>query len=179
MALSTLTGTATTTVKVGEFNSLIAALNAELTALAERLAILESEPDPVIPPDLTTRVEALESLIQRVPAENPNPVLLADSPGRPADLPADEVVLVYDRATLYYHDMELYAVRIGERTWRLLAQLNFVVISPVTWTYDEVVEGTPEEVYEHAQRRLLELAELKPQHDHVHERVRAMSEGRD
>lgn len=218
MALTPLTGTATTTVKISDLNALITAINTELAALAASIATnqsaitaqgsriktvedkpapvippdlsnavtaltaridgLEAQPDPVIPPDLTIRVEALENLVQRVPAENPNPLFATETLPRPAHLPADQVSLIYDRATLYLNDMELHALRIGETTWRLVAQLNFVVVSPVTWTYDEVVEGTPDEVYRHAMARLQELAELKPQHDAVHERVRAMSEGR-
>lgn len=146
--------------------------------LSERVAALEDRPAPVIPPDLTTRVEALEALVQRVPAENPAPrTTEAGTPGKPAGLDPDEVALVYNRAVLYYHDIEMYADRLSETKWRLYASLNFIVISPAIWTYDEIVEGPPEEVYEHAQRRLMELAELKPSHDAVHERVREMSEG--
>lgn len=191
MALTPLAGGATTTAKVGDVNALVAALNTELDILRERLTAYESQIGGRItlleghahsdyPPDLTDRVEALENLVQRVPVENPNPAALGSEPmAKPPDLDPGEVTLIYDRATLYYQGMELYAVRVGPSTWRLLAQLNFVTISPVLWTYDEVIEGTPDEVYAHAHQRLLELAELKPQHDHVHERVRAMSEGRE
>jgi hypothetical protein len=199
MALAPLAGAATSTVKVSDFNAVLTALNAELATLGSRitalegttgetegnisslqegLLILENEPDIVLPPNLAERLEALENLVQRVPAENPAPM-----PGsiealpRPDGLDPNSVELVYDKATIYYHDTILHALRIGESRWRLFAQLNFVVISPVLWTYDEVIEGTPNEVYQHAARRLMELAELKPQHDAVHQRVREMSEG--
>lgn len=188
MTLSTLTGTATTTVKVGDFNALIAALNAELASLTERigsfeaqlggrLTVLEARPEPVIPPDLTDRVLALENLVVRSPAENPNPLTAFERTSRPPGIDPDKVELVYDRATLYYGNIEMYADRIGDNRWRLYAQLNFIVISPAQWTYDEIFEGTVDEVYAHAVARLRELAELKPKHDAVHARVVEMSEG--
>lgn len=178
MALSSLSGAATTTVKVSDFNAMITALNAELAGLGDRIAALESEPAPVIPPDLTTRVEALEHLVQRAPAENPTPAGTFERQPKPANLPADRMVLVYDRATIYYGDLELYADRIGENRWRLYAQLNFIVLSPALWTYDEIFEGDAAAVYRHAVKRLEELNRLKPIHDAVHQRVVAMSEGK-
>lgn len=144
-----------------------------------RIAALEDEPDPVIPPDLTDRVEALEALIVRSPAESPGPGITAAEPPPPSDLDTTEVQLVYNQATLYYGGVELHAQRIGERRWLLRSRLNYIVISPAEWTYEEIIEGEPDDVYAHAQRRLVELAELKPQHDAVHSRVREMSEGRE
>jgi hypothetical protein len=144
--------------------------------LSERVAALESEPDPVIPPDLSDRVLALENLIQRVPAEAPHTQSVVSLP-RPANLPADKVSLIYDKATLYLHDLEMHADRIDESKWRLYSTLNYIVVNPAVWTYDEIVEGTPDEVYAHAVKRLTELAKLKPQHDSVHHRVKEMSEG--
>jgi hypothetical protein len=190
MALTPLTGTATTTVKVSDYNALVAALNTELDILRERLAsyeaqlggrltVLENEPDPIIPPDLTTRVEALENLIVRSPVENPGPALApAEPPPPPPNLDTSRPQLVYNQATIYYSDVELHAQRIGETRWLLRSRLNYIVISPAEWAYEEIFEGTADEVYEHAVGRLMELAELKPQHDLVHERVRLMSEGR-
>lgn len=144
-----------------------------------RIAALEAEADPVIPPDLTDRVAALEALIVRSPAESPGPFMGTPEPTRPPNLDTSQPQLVYNQATLYYGDVELHAQRIGERRWLLRARLNYIVISPAEWTYEEIIEGDPDEVYAHAQRRLVELAELKPQHDAVHSRVREMSEGRD
>lgn len=208
ISINLSSSTSTATAKISDVNALLAAINTELALyptraqydqlaakvaalearvdtvedrpdLTARVAALEVEPDPVLPPDLTARVEALERLVQRVPAESPAPIVPSSEPlPRPANLNRDRVELVYDHATLYYGDLELHAQRIDERKWRLYAQLNYVVISPVLWTYDEIVEGTPEEVYAHASRRIAELAKLKPQHDAVHDRVRAMSEGR-
>jgi hypothetical protein len=201
MPLTPLTGSATTTVKVPDLNAVITALNAELAtlgsrissleehvnrpmpdhghvALADRVAALENKPDLVIPPDLTTRVEALEALIVRSPVEAPAPVPMAYEPvDRPEGIDPDEPTLVYDKATIYLGDMELHALRINATKWRLFAKLNYIVLASTEWTYDEIVEGTPDEVYAHALRRLRELAELKPQHDAVHDRVRRMSEG--
>lgn len=189
MALNPLPGSATASAKVGDVNALIEALNAALAAvnqnfenrfdrLALRVDTLEAEPDPVMPPDLTTRVEALEALIVRSPAESPGPGLTVTEPPRPPNLDATQPQLVYNQATLYYRDVELHAQRIGETRWLLRSRLNYIVISPAEWTYEEIIDGTPDEIYAHAQRRLVELAELKPQHDAVHARVREMSEGR-
>lgn len=199
MPLTPLPGAATLTVKVSDFNAFVTALNAEVEKLANRLvaieqatrsehshdaveariAALEAEADPVMPPDLTDRVAALEALIVRSPAESPGPFMGVPEPTRPPNLDTSQPQLVYNQATLYYGDVELHAQRIGERRWLLRARLNYIVISPAEWTYEEIIEGDPDEVYAHAQRRLVELAELKPQHDAVHSRVREMSEGRD
>lgn len=192
MALSTLAGAATLTVKVGDFNTFVAALNAELEALTgaltaaastiltltDRIAALENQ--PLVDHGhgaLDERVAALENLIVRSPAEAPVPITTDEHLPRPENLDDSEVELVYNRATLYYHGMELHADRIGSNRWRLYAQLNYITVTQILWTYDEIVEGTLDEVYAHAYRRLQELAELKPQHDAVHERVREMSEG--
>lgn len=197
-----LTGGNTTSAKIGDVNTVIAAFNAEIAALIQtasaleerindrlsvlntelgeqdgRLATLEQAPAPAIPPDLTDRVAALENMIQRVPAEAPQPMEMASPLGRPAGLDPNKIEMVYDKVTLYFHDLEMYATRVGADRWRLVATMNFITVSPAVWTYDEVIQGTPDEVYEHAMRRLAELAELKPQHDAVHERVKAMSEG--
>lgn len=213
MALTPLTGAATTTVKVSDYNALVTALNAELGLLASRITALENKPAPVIPPDLTNdltalkerqasyeaqmggritilegepdvpdltdRVLALENLIVRSPAESPTPQPMVYEPlAKPAGIDPDEPALVYDKATIYLGDMELHAQRIDATHWRLFAALNYITISQILWTYDEIVEGTPDEVYAHALGRLQELAELKPQHDAVHHRVVEMSEGR-
>lgn len=162
---------------VSDLGTLVAGMGARLDQAQAAIATLESEPDPAIPPDLSERVAALEALVVRAPAQDPSPILLPDVLPRPADVSPNEITLVYDKATLYYHDIAMYALRIDANKWRLVATLNYVVISPAVWTYDEIVEGTPDEVYAHAYRRLEELAELKPQHDAVHERVARMSEG--
>lgn len=184
---------ATLNEKVGALDDLVARLDALETVpppvippdLSDRVAALEAEPDPVLPPDLTAalaelaaRVVALELL-----ASNAAPAPILASPSidvlpRPEGIDPGEVTLIYDKATLYYGDMTLHAIRLDERRWRLLARLNYIVLASTDWTFDEIKEGTPEEVYAHAQRRIMELAELKPQHDAVHERVVAMSEGR-
>lgn len=179
MALSPLTGTATTSAKIGDVNGLITQIGVELSGLDNRLVGLEqssrSEHDH---PTIEERIAALEAMIVRSPAENPLPAAVpAERPPRPTGLNPDEVTLIYDRAVLYYHDIVMYADRVDENRWRLYATMNFIVISPAVWTYDEMFEGTPDEVYEHAMRRMRELAELKPAHDAVHERVREMSEG--
>lgn len=167
-----------TKAEIEELKAEIEKIRTGLSVIGTRVGAIEQTPMPDHGHGpLTQRVEALEALIQRVPAENPQPISDVGALPRPAGIRPDEVSLVYDRATLYYHDMVLHAQRLDDTRWRLFAQLNFVVVSPVLWTYDEIVEGTPEEVYEHAHRRLLELADLKPQHDAVHERVRRMSEG--
>lgn len=149
--------------------------------LTDRVAALENEPDVILPPDLTDRVTALEALIIRSPVENPLPPSI---PGtyeplpKPEGLDPNSPALIYDKATIYLGDMELHAVRIDTLKWRLFARLNYIVLAAAEWTYDEIVEGTPDEVYQHALRRLEELAALKPQHDAVHSRVKEMSEGR-
>ena len=200
MTISALTGAATTTVKVSDFNAMITALNAELADLkttitaaqgqlvetVNRIATLKTQLDDYVNTpmsdhghgELDQRVDALEEMVKRVPAENPNPQVPTQILAKPAGLDPSKPTLVYDRATIYFHDIELYANRIDSDKWLLQATLNYVVLSPGVWTYEEIFEGTPEEVYAHAMKRLTELAELKPQHDAVHERVRAMSEGR-
>ena len=85
--------------------------------------------------------------------------------------------LIYNNVTLRHGDMELHIQRMNGDRWRLYAELNYITIAPVVWTYDETVTGEPEQVYQHAVRRLQELARLKPIHDAVHDRVRRMSEG--
>lgn len=192
MAISPVSGTGTTTVKVNDLNAVITVINAELTALAarigaddddvaalnDRLSALEQTPlADHGHAALTDRVAALEALVQRAPAQVPAATVATETPPRPAGLDTSEVRLVYNQAVLYYGDVELHAQRIDGRRWRLQSRLNYIVISPAEWTYEEIVEGTPEEVYEWATRRLIELAELKPQHDAVHDRVRRMSEG--
>ena len=183
MALTTLTGTATTSAKIGDVNTLIGQISGELSGLEDRIvnrlvALEQTSQSEHDHPTLEERIAALEALIVRSPAENPLPATaLTERPGRPTDLNPDEVTLIYDRAVLYYHDIVMYADRVGENRWRLYATMNFIVISPAVWTYDEIFEGTPEAVYEHAMRRMHELAELKPAHDAVHTRVREMSEG--
>lgn len=175
MALSPLPGTATTTVKVGDHNAMITALNAELVAIVARLDQLEAQAD------LTERVGSLEMTVANLPppvAVPTTPVLSpGEAPPRPTNLDPNQIEMVYDTVVLYYHDLELHAQRIGDRRWRLVSALNFIVVSPIVWTYDEIVEGTADEVYAHAIRRLEELARLKPIHDAVHARVRSMSEG--
>lgn len=150
--------------------------------LTARVKALEIEPDPVLPPDLTVRVSALEGIVAsfRTPPEVPTILEQILNPAtfhQPRN-PAEGVELIYDKATLYYGDMELHAVRIGENTWRLLAQLNYITVNQILWTYDETVHGTPAEIYAHASARLEELAALKVDHDRAHKRVREMSEGR-
>jgi hypothetical protein len=172
-----------TKASVDELKARVAVLEAKVIPpdLTARVTALETEPDPVLPPDLTGRVAALEAAVAsfRTPPGVPTVLEQIVSPPSPHHRdPSKGVELIYDKATLYYGDMELHAVRIGENTWRLLAQLNFVTVSQVLWTYDETVSGTPEEVYRHAARRLEEIAGLKANHDAAHERVRDMSEGR-
>lgn len=149
--------------------------------LTVRVKALENEPDPVIPPDLSDRVDALEDAVGHltVPASatGTDPSMLSPIPHQ-RRAASEGIELVYDQATLYLGDMELHARRVAENTWRLVASLNYITVSQIAWTYDETVRGTAEEVYAHAMARLEELAELKPQHDAVHARVREMSEGR-
>jgi hypothetical protein len=166
----------------------VEALEAEpdLTARLEAAEALLAAPGPVPGMDaLVARIEAAEAALAILqttphPTTPPVPVTMDTSSAlpRPEGVDPGEVTLVYDKATLYYGDMALHAIRLDDRRWRLLARLNYIVLASTDWTYDEVVEGTPDEIYAHAQRRLMELAELKPKHDEVHERVVAMSEGR-
>lgn len=95
----------------------------------------------------------------------------------PAPVDGDGVELVYRQVTLRYEGVELYAERTGEDTWQLRAALNYIQPSEVTWAYEEIFEGDDDAVYAHASGRVKELAELKRQHDAVHDRVRRMSEG--
>jgi hypothetical protein len=203
VALTPLTGAATLTVKISDFNTLITQINADLATLEakltsfatkaeveelrkfdlaleqrllERITTLEEVPLPALGHDaLDGRIAALENAAARTPAEASTPAY--EPLPRPADLDPATPELVYDKATIYLGDMELHAQRIGARRWRLMAQLNYITVNQIQWTYDETVEGTPDEVYAHALRRLEELAELKPRHDAVHDRVKAMSEG--
>lgn len=150
--------------------------------LTARVAALENKPVLVLPPDLTDRVAALEAALAalRTPAvatSTVDPMATLPTTRRPRD-PSEGVELIYDKATLYYGDMELHALRIADNTWRLVAQLNYITVSQVIWTYDETVHGTPTEIYAHASARLIELAGLKTSHDAAHKRVREMSEGR-
>lgn len=201
MTIPQNTGTATTTIKVSDQNALITAINAELASLASRIKVLEDKPAPAIPDitPLATKAEltslrdfdtALEqrltdrlTALEAAPAARPAPALatiaLADTSAlaRPTGIDPDRIEMVYDQVTLYYKDMEVHAQRIGQQRWRLMATLNYITVSPATWTYDETVEGTADEVYAHALKRLEELARLKPIHDSVHDRVRRMSEG--
>lgn len=144
-----------------------------------RITVLEAETDP---PDLTNRVAALEAALAalRTPAvatSTVDPMATLPTTRRPRD-PSEGVELIYDKATLYYGDMELHALRTAETTWRLVAQLNYITVNQVIWTYDETIRGTPAEIYAHASARLIELAGLKTSHDAAHKRVREMSEGR-
>lgn len=145
----------------------------------DRLGALENKPAPA---DLTERVAALEAIITelRTPAavtSTSDPMSTVPTTRRPRD-PSEGVELIYDKATLYYGDMELHALRTAESTWRLVAQLNYITVNQIIWTYDETIQGTPAEVYTHASARLIELARLKTSHDAAHKRVREMSEGR-
>lgn len=232
MAIAALTGTATSTAKISDLNALITAINTEVAALdaklvplatkaavdelkarvavleakvippdlTTRVTALEQKPDPVIPPDLSARVTALEAepdvvlppdlsdrvtaleaavadfRIPPVAARTDEMSMLSPIPHQRRD-PAEGIELIYDKATLYLGDMDLHALRIAEETWRLVAQLNYITVNQIIWTYDEIVHGTPDEVYRHAARRLAELAELKIAHDAAHARVREMSEG--
>lgn len=174
--------TATTMAKiVTDLQTLIGAINTELAGLDSRLAELDVRLDALEGrADLTERLSALELTVANLPptAAVPTPSALTTEPlARPANLDPAKIEMVYDNVVFYYRDMEVRAQRIGDRRWRLVAQLNFIVISPVVWTYDEIVEGTPTDVYRHAIKRLEELSRLKPIHDAVHDRVRAMSEG--
>lgn len=173
MTLPPVSGAATTTVKVGDFNAMIAALNNELATLTARVDGLEAQP-PVNIEGALSRIEALE----QAPAQDSTPPAAATATApRPSGLRADRIELVYDKVTFYYGDTVVYADRVGENRWHLYAQLNYIVISPALWTYDEMFEGQPEDVYAHVVKRLQELARLKPIHDSVHDRVRRMSEG--
>lgn len=207
MAISLLAGTVTSAAKVGDVNTLIAALNTELEALGSRVTKLEKDladanvkigamPGVVQTvaervatleqtrlsdhghSEIDVRLDSLENMIQRVPAENLQSMAMESVLPRPTGLDSTKIEMVYDHVTLYYGDLVMHAQRIGADQWRLVATLNYIVVNPAVWTYDEVVEGTPEEVYAHAMKRMEELAKLKPQHDAVHERVREMSEGR-
>lgn len=147
--------------------------------LTPRLKALEDAPGPALPPDLSDRVAALEQTIANLrtpPAVAAGDPMMSVIPHTPAD--PTKLELVYDKATLYLGDMELHALRIAENKWRLVAQLNYITISQIVWTYDETVTGTPDEVYAHASARLVELAKLKVSHDAAHKRVREMSEGK-
>lgn len=150
--------------------------------LTSRVTALEKTPALVVPPDLTDRVAALEAIVTalRTPAaatSTGDPMATLPTTRRPRD-PSQGVELIYDKATLYYGDMELHALRTAETTWRLVAQLNYITVNQVIWTYDETIQGTPAEIYAHASARLIELAGLKTSHDAAHKRVREMSEGR-
>lgn len=152
-------------------------IQSDIHDLQGAVADIVAEPDV---PDLTGRVAALEDRVARFGISAPSPVtdeaMLSVIPHTPRPISAGPE-LVYDKATLYLGDMELHALRIAENKWRLVAQLNYITINQIQWTYDETVTGTTDEVYAHALVRLKELAELKPKHDAVHARVRAMSEG--
>lgn len=149
--------------------------------LTARVVALETEADPVIPPDLTGRVEVLEETVAtlRTPVVSAagDTSMISPIPHRRRD-PAEGVELIYDKATIYLGDMELHALRVAENTWRLVAQLNYITVSQIIWTYDETVTGTVDDIYRHAVGRLQELAQLKVAHDAAHKRVREMSEGR-
>lgn len=178
MAIATVAGTGTTTAKLNDLNALIGEINRELAAFEARAKNLEEEPDV---PDVSDRVAALEILVATLRAPEPVPITTSDImsavPVHPPRDVSEGIELVYDKATLYLGDLELHALRVGEDTWRLLSQLNYITVSQIIWTYDETVTGTPDEVYAHAYQRLTELAEIKVQHDAAHDRVRRMSEG--
>jgi hypothetical protein len=91
--------------------------------------------------------------------------------------PPEDVTLTYEKVTLSYQGVDMHVDRIEDGRYRLYARLNYITAAQMEWTYDETVEGTPDEVYAHATARIRELAELKPKHDAVHDRVRRMSEG--
>lgn len=167
-----------------DLTSRVAALEAKPAPvdLTARVTALEAKPAPVLAPDLTDRVAALEAALAalRTPAaatSTADPMATLPTTRRPRD-PSEGVELIYDKATLYYGDMELHALRTAETTWRLVAQLNYITVNQVIWTYDETIRGTPAEIYAHASARLIELAGLKTSHDAAHKRVREMSEGR-
>lgn len=206
MAIAANTGSASSAAKISDINALITAINTELPLYATKASVdaltarvttleakvippdltvrvkaLEDKPAPVLPPDLTVRVSTLEEIVAsfRTPpaASSAGETMISPIPHRRRD-PSEGVELVYDKATLYFGDMELHALRTAENTWRLVAQLNYITVNQIIWTYDETVHGTVDDVYRHAIGRLQELAALKVDHDAAHKRVREMSEGR-